>query len=123
MRYGEIVSVINENKNLLYISMILLLILVVFIQHGIARIILTRRIDVYKTYRLIGYYSDRKIYMRDIGIPYPLAFIFANIILIVCLQKVSFSALLFTLFATLFIFIVSYLSCKKIFIETTEKVM
>lgn len=123
LKYSEMVSVINKNKTFLYISIILLLILIIFIQNGIARIILIRRKDLYKTYRLIGYSSVRKIYMRDISIPYFLSFIFANIIVMIGFQKISLLSVLITLVITLFIFTTSYLSCKSLFSKTTEKVI
>lgn len=120
IRYGELASVINENKKLVYISIILLLILIGFIQHGISRMILNRRKHVYRAHWLIGCSSYRKLFIYDISFPYICAFILAKIILSKYYQNINIVALFFTFCTTLFLFVISYISCRQILIKTVQ---
>jgi len=119
-KYSEIVSVISNNQRLLSISIFCILILVVFIQHGIVRIILSRRKEVYKMYWLTGDSSHTSIYLRDIGIPYVFAFLLANAFIAICIERISYIVLFATLGITILIFITSVFSCRKQYVLETN---
>ncbi|QOR34676.1 hypothetical protein IMX26_14555 [Clostridium sp. 'deep sea'] len=122
-RYAEMISVINENKKHLAYSIIILFTLITFIQHGNARMVLTRRLNLYKTYQLMGYQKSKNIFKWDILIPYPVAYVLANIIINNCFDYVDLFALISTFVVAILIFIITFNSCKKIFIEETHKIM
>lgn len=112
-KYDTMISVIRENQNLLFMTMLLVGILVTFIQYGIGRLILARRIMVYKTYWLLGDNSYQFVYFRDIAIPYLLAFIFSNIIIGLYFQRFSFIAFLFIWGLLAFILGLVFVFCSR----------
>lgn len=122
-KHSEMISVIKENRKLLYNSVVLLSLLIGFVQYGIAQMILAKKKDVYKAYWLIGYSGYREIYLRDISISYPCALILANILLIILFHDVSFSAIISTSLITIIILMISSLSCMRLLNKTTQKVM
>lgn len=119
-RYSEMVSVISNNQLLLSFSIFCILVLVIFIQHGIARILLTRRKDVYKMYWLTGNSTHNLIYIRDVSIPYVFAFILANYFIATCIKRISSVSLFSTLGITIFILITTVISCRKQYVSETK---
>lgn len=115
LKYSELLSVIKENQKLLLMSIIFLLILITLVQYGIARIIFLKRENVYKNYWLIGYSPYKRLYMRDISIPYLGAYILANLLLFFCLKKLSIAILLFTAAISFGILIIIFFSCSNFF--------
>jgi len=95
MRYAEMISVIKENQRLLSATMLLVGILVAFIQCQVGNLILARRLDVYQAYWLIGDGTYRFIYLRDISLPYIIAYGLSVIIIGLCFQYFSFLSTLF----------------------------
>lgn len=122
-KYNELLSVINENQNLLNLSVFFLLALVIFIQYGIAHIILLKREDHYKNYWLIGYSPYKRIYMRDVSMPYIGAYVIANVLLGICFKRLSFLTLLFISIVTLSILIIIYIGCSKLFARKMRNIM
>lgn len=101
MMYNTMISVINENQSLLLLTMVLLGILITFIQYGMGRLILARRLNVYQTHFLIGDKNYRYIYLKDIMVPYMVALVTSVFITTMCFQN-------FSLKSTFFIFVMSF---------------
>lgn len=123
LKYNEIISVISANQKLLYVSMSLILILILFIQYSTTQLIIVRRKNLYKTYWLIGYPFYKRVFIQDIIIPYLSAFVLANILLTLCFEKISLVAVFsITLFAMI-IFVISYIFSIKSFVKAINEVM
>lgn len=112
-KYDVLISVIKENQSLLFVTMLLMGILVAFIQYGMGCLILARRLDVYKTYWLIGNKDYRLVYFRDIGVPFIASYVFSVIITGYCFQHFSLMAALFTLGISVSIWGLEYSLCRR----------
>lgn len=112
-KYDAMISVIKENRSLLFVTMLLVSILVTFIQYGMGRLILAKRLDVYKTYWLMGDKNYRLVYFRDISVPYLVAFMFSIIITGLCFRRFSLMAVLFTLSISVVILGLVYALCGR----------
>lgn len=123
MQYDAMISVIKENQSLLFVTMLLVGILVTFIQYGMGRLILARRLDVYKTYWLMGDDNYRLVYFRDIGVPYMVAFVFSVIITALCFQRLSLMAAFFTLGISVSILGLVYSVCRRSLMNGMLKLM
>lgn len=112
-KYDAMISVIKENQSLLLMTMLLVSILVTFIQYGMGRLILARRLDVYKTYWLMGDENYGLVYFRDIAVPYMAAFLFSIIITGLCFQRFSLLAVLLTLSISVVMQGLVYALCRR----------
>lgn len=114
LKYDTMISVIKGNRNLIFIMMLLISILVTFIQYGMGNQILLRRLDVYRAFWLVGIDNYRQVFFKDISIPYILAFISTVIIIKICFQHISLLVILFILAVSLSILCLVYFICKHI---------
>lgn len=114
LKYDTMISVIKGNRSLILVMMVLVSILVTFIQYGMGNQILLRRLDVYKTFWLVGINNYRLVFFKDISIPYILAFISTVIIIKLCFQHISLLVILFILAVSFSILCLVYFICRRI---------
>jgi hypothetical protein len=122
-KYDTMVSVIKENQRLLFVTMLLVGVLVTFVQYGMGRLILARRLNVYKTYWLIGNSNYRLVYFRDISVPYIVAFLFSVIIIRLCFHNISLLSILFILGISVSILGLVYAICRRSLRDDMLKLM
>lgn len=120
IRYNAMISVIKENQSLLFVTMLLVLVLITFIQYGMGRLIFSKRLDVYKTYWLMGDGNYRLVYFRDISVPYIVAFVFSVIIIRLCFHDISLVSTLFILGISVGILGLVYAICRRNLIDDVE---